>query len=64
MSANQIKKILTDNTKKIRKSKKPATPVTPDELISEINQQSTALQKIVSRFLEPVVGKSHPKNNE
>jgi hypothetical protein len=28
--------------------------VNPDEVISEINHQSTALQKIVSRFLDPV----------
>ncbi len=26
----------------------------PDEVITEINQQSTALKKIVSRFLDPV----------
>jgi hypothetical protein len=50
--------------RKVRKQEASGPSLNPDEVISEINHQSTALQKIVARFLEPVVGKNHPKNNE
>jgi hypothetical protein len=50
--------------RKVRGQATAETSLNPDELISEINHQSTALQKIVSRFLDPGVGKNPPKNNE
>jgi hypothetical protein len=50
--------------RKVRGQVTAETSLNPDEVISEINHQSTALQKIVSRFLDPVDGKRHPKNNE
>jgi hypothetical protein len=54
MPAKKIKQPQERSGNKSRKSGNKREPVHPDEMISEINQQSTALQKIVSRFLDPV----------